>query len=606
MQKIILLIGLLFLGSLVKAQTFYDINTIQKIEIQFSQMEWDYQLDTAKSGADGFLVAQVKVNGTEYDSVGVKYKGNSSYNAAAIKNPLHIALDEYKSQNYLGYKDIKLSNCYADPSMIREVLSYSILKNYMDCPLSNFAQVYINGVYLGLYSNDESINKTFCAKHFSSSKNTLIKANPVLNPGPASKCNLKYIAEDSSAYFNFYEIKSDYGWNDLVTLCNTVTNNPSEIESAMDMDRVAWMLAFNNVLVNLDSYTGVFTQNYYLYKDNNKRFNPIIWDLNMSLGGFPYIGSSNTIMGSLTVADMELLSPTIHAADQYWPLINDVMNNASLRKIYFAHMRTITNEIFANNSYVSTASQLQAIVDTAVKSDLNKAFTYQQFQNGMSGNCTFGSYVVPGITTLMTARVQFLQSNTEYSYTAPSITSVTSSSPSPVINSNVTITAQVSNANAGAVFLGYRTNKLAKFTKIAMYDDGAHNDGAANDDVFGTSFTMLTTQAQYYIYAENNNAAMFSPERAEHEYYTLPNTTTSLQEIITDNMKLYPNPANNILNILTGSDTYQTLNIYNMQGVNVYQNKFYQNITIDVSNWSAGIYLADIDGKIKKRIVVIH
>jgi spore coat protein CotH len=37
-----------------------------------------------------------------------------------------------------------------------------------------------------------------------------------------------------------------------------------------------WMLAFNNVFVNLDSYTGGFSQNYYLYKDENRRFNPVV------------------------------------------------------------------------------------------------------------------------------------------------------------------------------------------------------------------------------------------------------------------------------------------------------------------------------------------
>lgn len=58
------------------AQTFYDINTIQTISITFSQSNWDYMLDTAKAGSDGYIMAQsVTINGTQYDTVGVKYKG---------------------------------------------------------------------------------------------------------------------------------------------------------------------------------------------------------------------------------------------------------------------------------------------------------------------------------------------------------------------------------------------------------------------------------------------------------------------------------------------------------------------------------------------------
>ncbi|MBK7338404.1 MAG: CotH kinase family protein [Saprospirales bacterium] len=45
-----------------------------------------------------------------------------------------------------------------------------------------------------------------------------------------------------------------------------------------------WMLAINNVLVNLDSYVGGFAQNYYLYRDSTGIFHPVIWDLNLALG----------------------------------------------------------------------------------------------------------------------------------------------------------------------------------------------------------------------------------------------------------------------------------------------------------------------------------
>ena len=60
--------------------TFYNTGQIQRIEIQFSQPNWDYRMDTAKAGAETYLMADwVKINGIRYDSAGVKYKGNSAY-----------------------------------------------------------------------------------------------------------------------------------------------------------------------------------------------------------------------------------------------------------------------------------------------------------------------------------------------------------------------------------------------------------------------------------------------------------------------------------------------------------------------------------------------
>ena len=55
----ILLICLAGLVNNSSAQSFYDINTIQAIEITFSQSNWDYMLDTAKAGSDGFSASRV-------------------------------------------------------------------------------------------------------------------------------------------------------------------------------------------------------------------------------------------------------------------------------------------------------------------------------------------------------------------------------------------------------------------------------------------------------------------------------------------------------------------------------------------------------------------
>jgi hypothetical protein len=511
----------------VSAQSFYDINTIQKIELQFSQSDWDYRMDTAKAGSEGYLMAQVRVNGVQFDSIGVKYKGNISYDSTVKKNPLHIALDEFTSLSYQGYTDIKLSNCYADPSMIREVLSYSILKNYMDCPLANFAQVYINGQYYGLYSNIESINKKFCSSRFSSSSGTFIKCNPTITSGPTSKSNLKYISADSTSYFKYYEMKSKTGWNELVALCDSLTNHPESVSSVIDLDRVLWMLAFNSALVNLDSYSGVFAQNYYLYKDKTNRFLPIVWDLNMSFGGFPFVGSGNSSMGSLSILNLQQLPADIHATDPYWVLINAIMKNATYRRMYFAHLRTIMSEIFADGSYKIDATKLQTLINVATNSDSLKFFSNEQFTNSMTVNYPFGSYSIPGVASLMDARVKYLASTSEYSAVAPTIVSVHPNSTSPSPKSEISIRATLS-SNASKVLLKYRLSADDTFTTIEMLDDGNHNDGAAGDMVFGASFSMQANSVQYYVYAENFQAGNFSPARAEHEFYTLRAVTTTL------------------------------------------------------------------------------
>jgi hypothetical protein len=520
MKNLLFILTLTLYSFLGKAQSFYDMNTIQTIEINFTETNWDYLMDTATSGFGTNLMAQwVKINGVQFDSVGVRYKGNSTYNAAQVKNPFHITLDAYKNQNYQGYTDVKLSNVAKDPSFVREVLSYQILRQYMHAPQSNFANVTVNGTLIGLYSSSESISKTFLNTHFYSNDNTFLKCNPPAGAGPGgtSYPNLVSLGTDSTLYYPAYELKSDHGWEDLINLTDTLKNYTSSVDKILDVDRALWMIAFDNTLVNLDSYIGTFSQNYYLYRDNNRRFDPVLWDFNESFGTFSMTGT----ISLPTTTSKQQMTHLLHSGDANWPLVQKLLAVPMYKKMYIAHMRTILSENFASGTYFTTAQNLQTLISPSVTADVNKFFTYAQFISNLTTDVSSGMTNAPGLTNLMGARNTWLTSQTDFTYTHPTITAVAPSTTTPAINDTVTITANVVNANTNGVYLGYRYAIENAFKRIQMYDDGLHNDGAAGDNVYGVDLTVNSSYMHYYIYAENNNAGMFSPERAEYEYYSL-------------------------------------------------------------------------------------
>lgn len=520
MKKLLLSFLLVLAGTpVVFSQDFYDRSTVQTIEIFFGMSDWDAQLDALASSTEDYLLADsVRINGVTYDSVGVKYKGNSSYNANNNKNPLHIELDYiHGSYYYQGYTDIKLQNGYQDPSMIREVLSYAILEQYMDCPKANFANVYINGSLRGLYSNAESINDKFNGDHYFTSDGSHFKCNPVggAGPGQSSSPDLKYISNDSSSYFNGYELKSDFGWNDLTAFIDTLNNHFTEIDKNLDVDRALWMLAFNNVLVNLDSYSGNFRQNYYLYKDLNDRFVPTVWDLNMSFNGFPG-GAGNGVSGSSSLDPMSNSSSANH------PLIVKLLSDPTYKRMYMAHIRTIVQENFDQTEFLTTANALRTTIDASVQADPYKFYTYTQFQNSLTTNVSGGGPMgatIPGLQIFMDARATYFSTNTNYTYSAPVISSVTPGNTTPAYGETITITATCSNETT--VYLGTRKEHQLRFDRVQMYDDGAHNDGAAGDHVYGATVVLDGITLEYYVYAENSLAGIFSPQRAEHEYHQL-------------------------------------------------------------------------------------
>jgi hypothetical protein len=405
----------------------------------------------------------------------------------------------------------------------------------MDAPLSNYANVYVNGVLMGLYVSSESVGKKFINNHFYSKDKAFFKCNPIDGAGPGTTAfpNLVYLGTDSASYADAYEMKSDFGWNDLIRLCNTLKNNSSEIATVLDVDRALWMIAFNNILVNLDSYIGAFAQNYYLYKDNTGRFNCVLWDFNESFGTFSQTG---TIYLPNTTSKSQM-THLLHAGDANWPLVQKLLAVPTYKKMYLAHLHTILNENFANNSYLTTAQSLQPIINSSVQVDPNKFFTYVQYQSNFTNDVNSGPggpgmTSAPGITNLMAGRNTYLSALSDFTNTKPAITNVTPSDTNPKLNSIIFITTNVINTNTNSVYLGYRYDIADKFTKILMYDDGAHGDGVSGDNVYGASITVSSSLVQYYIYAENNNVGMFSPVRAEHEFYTIKATTINSSEIV--------------------------------------------------------------------------
>ncbi len=526
------------------AQSFYNTGEIQEIRIFFAQQNWDHLLDSlAAADEDARLIAPlVIVNGVEFDSVGIKYKGNSSYNPNRPKNPFSINLDEViGSQDYEGHDLIKLSNAFKDPSYVREVLGYEIARNYMAAPRANYAKVYVNGAYHGLYSNVESIKKKFLNEYFYSNDNALFKCDPTQGstspPGcpPGGGATFTYIGADSSCYRRFYEIESDYGWNELVSAASTLNNNPINAHQAFDIDRILWMLAFDNILVNLDSYLGS-GHNYYAYQDGNGRFCPIIWDINEAFGSFGNAGTGQ----QLNLAQMQQMDPLLHLNNPGKPFISKLLANPLYLKSYVAHMRTILAEQFTNGAYLSRAMALQNLINNAVNTDPNGLYSYNDFLNNLNNNIP-GGMLIPGITTLMTPRINYLNSHPELQKVPPVISNVSVAPTQPVFGSLAWVTAAVSNASG--VRLRYRFGHPAVFQDVPMFDDGAHQDGAAGDGVYGASIMMTGSLADYYIFAENANAARFAPERAEYEFYlieaeavaNIPAGAVVINEFIADN-----------------------------------------------------------------------
>lgn len=491
--------------------------SVKEAKVYIDDENWLNTLDSLKQlGNDDRVLADVVLDGVRYDSVGIRFKGNSSYfnvrNQELSKLPFNIKADFVKKKQRFNkkYKSLKLSNVFRDPSYLREVLSYEIAGNYMPAPRANYIKVYVNDEYLGLYNNTESVDKDFLDEHFGWKKGILFKCDPDWNAEDLRDCPngdkaaLEYLGPDSTCYFGLYEIKTDAGWKELIELTQTLNEEIDSIENILNIDQVLWMHAFNNVLVNLDSYAGRLCHNYYMYKDSFGIFHPILWDMNLSFGGFRYDG-----LGALSNEKMTKLSMFNHYKQKNAkrPLITNLLKNSLYRKIYVAHVKTIVNDYFANKKYLERARIIQAAIDSHVNGDKNTLYSYEGFKQNLMMTSAIGKSKMIGIAELMEPRTAYLTNHPLYTRKAPVITEVRHVEETDKHE----IKAKV--VDAENVYLAYRLKKYAPFTKILMMKD-----------LVGDTYSIKIDKAkrtEYYIIAEGDKAATLSPERASFEFHKI-------------------------------------------------------------------------------------
>lgn len=521
-------------GWMAAAQSLYRLDSIQEIRIYFAEADWDARLDSLKKNTpDERLVAPyAMLNGVRFDSVGVRYKGNSSYSPTRNKNPFNIKLDHViDGQHYEGFKILKLSNGFMDPSFLREVLGYFICRQYLPASRANFMRVYVNDAYIGLYTNVEHAGDGFLEANYLSSSGAYFQCDradvPVSIPPSCTPANpgsaLRYTSPDSACYYNQYELESEHGWASLLNLLKMLNQSPATIAEVLNVDRALWMLALNNAYVNLDSYSGS-GHNYLIYQMANGRYQCLPWDLNEFYGAFTNAGTG----GSLNVQQMRELDPLLHLNNPDRPLVSKLLLQPAYQRRYLAHLQTIFDDLAASGHYDSLGSSLQALIRQDVERDVNKFFSLDAFNQNLRMDFRIGGgggKTYPGLTKFSAERLAFTTAHPRLQYVRPAIGSPAHSPDTVSATGGVAIAAEVFDATTIQLF--YRYDPAEVFVALPMFDDGQHGDGAAGDHRFGTIVPMNgRSLLQYYLYAENEQLASLSPPRAEFEFHQLVSGST--------------------------------------------------------------------------------
>lgn len=481
-------------------------------------------------------------NGATNYHIGARYKGNTSFTMGGTKKSFNIEFDSISTNaDLMGYTTLNLNNAAGDETIMREPLYFTLMSQYCCSPKAALARVYINGSDRGVYSLAQQENSELIKEHFPSADGDRWRTP---NPPTASAIYaFGYLGNTNvSSYLANYDLRSNNSTtndayarviNAINVLNNTATNTLRDaVEDVFAVDSWLWFLAIENIFVDDDSYFNKGADYSFYWEIESGRIHPVEHDGNESFAAVTGLNYT--------------LSPVYGDTLSTRPLLYRLLPIKELRQRYLAHMRTVLSEYFNPVYMTQLINQFHALSIDAVIADPLKGYTMATYTNDLVA-----------LKTYITNRYNYLITHAELTPLQPNINSVTGPTATvyatnvPTIKANVTSNGS---SGVGSVWLYFRDKPYGRFTVRQMFDDGAHGDGVAGDNVYGANTTnfLAGNKIHYYVEARATNAAQaarFAPARAEIETYnysvalsTATGTSVVINEFMASNTGTLADP----------------------------------------------------------------
>jgi spore coat protein CotH len=376
--------------------SIFNSSQIHTVKFYFSQAKW-YDSLIAYKPLDKKMKGNVMIDGKMYSSVGVQFKGNSSFNNASKKKSWKIDFNEFDSTQECNKENtLNLNNGFKDPTMLREKIALDFcVRNGIAAPRCTYANIYVNDTLWGLYTIVEQIDKTFLKHWYHDNDGNLFKGDP--------SGSLQWYGSSVASYNTKYELKTNKtqnNWSDLIHLVDKINNTPAanfhdSLDAVLETNSAINTWAANILFANLDSYQGS-GHNYYIFHDStNNKFNWISWDVNESFGNFSQ-GMSIAQMESLSI--FYISTPTTNR-----PLEVKMLADATYKSAYVWALCNMVATDFDSTFINPRIDSLANAIRASVYADPNKFYTNVQFETNLSSNITSG-FNIPGLKSFLANR----------------------------------------------------------------------------------------------------------------------------------------------------------------------------------------------------------
>jgi hypothetical protein len=322
---------------------FYRPDEVQSVYLRVA--EEDLQRMLAALPERIYVPASFRWRDISVENVAIRFKGNSSSHPnQPHKRSYLIKFNKYDDDvRFFGLRRVSFDNGIQFGSLFSEPIITDILRDHgIKTHRCNYARVYLNEKYQGVYVNVERIDESFIEHHLPDSNGLLFKVD---EGGPGA--NLQFLGDDPSAYKRAFEAKTESAEKEPARLVEFIRLiNQSEksdfaamLESKMELNDFLGVTAVMLLSGAFDQLTGWNPHNYYLYHDvNHDRWRYLPWDLD--------VGFCETAFGQVHVlADWNAAWPVATSGAPN-PLLERIIADPVLLQRYRGAARTILDKSF--------------------------------------------------------------------------------------------------------------------------------------------------------------------------------------------------------------------------------------------------------------------
>ncbi len=337
-------------GKQLTSDDLFQTDKLVDIQIQLPESDWEELTSQTRSFGSAFqdpsnkpfsyVKGDITIDGVQIKSVGIRKKGFIG-SLDDYRPSLKIKFDEYVDQDPVkGVDRLTLNNNKQDYSLVSQHLTYKTFREAgLHAPRNGFARVTVNGEYLGLYSNIESIRKPFLKSAFG-------KASGALYEGTLSDLYPK--AMDRIEIKSGKDANLDRPLKLAEWLAADGDLNLAEVEALVDVDYFLNFWAIESLIGFWDGYAN--NQNNYFIYDNpeNGKFYFIPWGAD---------GAFDSGRGMLRrMGDVQ--STAVYAQAM---LVNRLYWAGDTAQRYDAAMRTLLENVWKEEALIAEIDRIEKL-----------------------------------------------------------------------------------------------------------------------------------------------------------------------------------------------------------------------------------------------------